>query len=182
MERKPLLHYFLNGSSSCGVKDDLQTCFDEMMNKIEKYFWQRDEYQKLKTRSVILGFRCVFELEIEDDKCIPLPEEYKITQPGYIYKNIFPFKTCFQQVRGISQQTSQPNTESIVFNVINPVVSFTGSFNELKTIHKQLNDERSNEGVVINSLVSVVGLGGLGKSETARRYVQEYKKYYQHII
>ncbi|WP_367363652.1 tetratricopeptide repeat protein [Wolbachia endosymbiont (group B) of Scrobipalpa ocellatella] len=63
----------------------------------------------------------------------------------------------------------------IWFNVKKPVILFAGRREELIDLHNkiQLNSEKVT---VISQITSISGLGGIGKTELARQYVQEYSK------
>lgn len=56
-----------------------------------------------------------------------------------------------------------------------PVILFAGRREELIDLHNkiQLNSEKVT---VISQITSISGLGGIGKTELARQYVQEYSK------
>ncbi|WP_264337581.1 tetratricopeptide repeat protein [Wolbachia endosymbiont (group B) of Dolichovespula media] len=65
--------------------------------------------------------------------------------------------------------------EPIWFNVKKPVILFAGRREELIDLHNKI--QRSSEKVtVISQITSISGLGGIGKTELARQYVQEYSK------
>ncbi|MBD0391647.1 tetratricopeptide repeat protein [Wolbachia endosymbiont of Pentalonia nigronervosa] len=62
---------------------------------------------------------------------------------------------------------------NIKFDVKEPVASFTGRVQQLKELHTTLTEERKTV---------VAGLGGVGKSELARKYISEYSKNYDNNI
>ncbi|WP_341818056.1 ankyrin repeat domain-containing protein [Wolbachia endosymbiont (group A) of Andrena fulva] len=65
--------------------------------------------------------------------------------------------------------------EPIWFNVKKPVILFAGRREELIDLHNKI--QCSSEKVtVISQITSISGLGGIGKTELARQYVQEYSK------
>ncbi|MFP3035511.1 MAG: NB-ARC domain-containing protein [Wolbachia sp.] len=63
----------------------------------------------------------------------------------------------------------------------NPVGSFTGRKTELEKLHESVQE---NQGVatVISQLVSICGLGGIGKTELARKYIEKHSKDYDNNI
>lgn len=67
------------------------------------------------------------------------------------------------------------------FEVRNPVGSFTGRTEELRELHKLI---QKSQGVatVISQLVSICGLGGIGKTELARKYIEKHSKDYDNNI
>ena len=73
------------------------------------------------------------------------------------------------------------------FEVRNPVGSFTGRIEELGKpgesgkLHTLI---QKNQGVatVISQLVSICGLGGIGKTELARKYIEKHSKDYDNNI
>ncbi len=64
----------------------------------------------------------------------------------------------------------------IWFEVRDPVKSFTGRDDELKHLHDALQSKGGQ--AVVSQITSISGLGGIGKSELARKYAYDYKKYY----
>jgi ankyrin repeat protein len=64
----------------------------------------------------------------------------------------------------------------IWFEVRDPVKSFTGRDDELKHLHDVLQSKGGQ--AVVSQITSISGLGGIGKSELARKYAYDYKKYY----
>ncbi|XP_077266236.1 uncharacterized protein LOC143899665 [Temnothorax americanus] len=63
----------------------------------------------------------------------------------------------------------------IRFGVKEPVTFFTGRIEKLDELHKAL---QNGGEVVISQMTSVTGLGGVGKSELARKYIGEHSKDY----
>ncbi|WP_339047303.1 NB-ARC domain-containing protein [Candidatus Mesenet endosymbiont of Phosphuga atrata] len=68
---------------------------------------------------------------------------------------------------------------SINFDVKEPVTLFTGRIRELEDLHKILQDGGE---AVISQMASVTGLGGIGKSELARKYISEHNKDYDNNV
>jgi hypothetical protein len=71
--------------------------------------------------------------------------------------------------------------ETISFNVKAPEMLFTGREYELERLHKKV--QRSPKDAVVLQLTSISGLGGIGKSELARMYANDYgQQYYDNNI
>ncbi|WP_143688847.1 tetratricopeptide repeat protein [Wolbachia endosymbiont of Laodelphax striatellus] len=72
--------------------------------------------------------------------------------------------------------------EPVWFDVKKPVNLFTGREEELIDLHNKI--QRSSEKVtVISQITSISGLGGIGKTELAKQYIQDYSKdYYNDVI
>ncbi|WP_250295221.1 ATP-binding protein [Wolbachia endosymbiont of Oedothorax gibbosus] len=66
---------------------------------------------------------------------------------------------------------------AIWFGIIEPVASFTGRSSELKALHDALQRSTGRQ-AVISQVATISGLGGVGKSELARKYAYKYGKYY----
>ncbi|WP_264706609.1 ankyrin repeat domain-containing protein [Wolbachia endosymbiont (group B) of Archips podanus] len=64
---------------------------------------------------------------------------------------------------------------SIKFDVRDPVPLFTGRQGKLQELHGAL---QNGGQLVISQMASVTGLGGVGKSELARKYISEHSKDY----
>ncbi|CAL8128345.1 unnamed protein product [Orchesella dallaii] len=80
------------------------------------------------------------------------------------------------------QITAHSQTKPIRFDVLSPIRLFTGRVKELETLHEKL-QQSEQKLAIVSQMASIVGLGGIGKSELARRYIQEYsKKYYRNVI
>ncbi|MGL9718787.1 MAG: tetratricopeptide repeat protein [Wolbachia sp.] len=67
------------------------------------------------------------------------------------------------------------------FEVRNPVGSFTGRTEELGELHKLI---QKSQGVatIISQLATISGLGGVGKTELARKYIEKHSKDYDNNI
>ncbi|WP_264684784.1 MULTISPECIES: ankyrin repeat domain-containing protein [unclassified Wolbachia] len=66
---------------------------------------------------------------------------------------------------------------AVWFKIIEPVASFTGRSSELKALHNALQRSTGRQ-AVISQVATISGLGGVGKSELARKYAYKYGKYY----
>ncbi len=67
------------------------------------------------------------------------------------------------------------------FEVRNPVGSFTGRKTELEKLHESI-QESQGVATVISQLVSISGLGGIGKTELVKKYIEEHSKNYDNNI
>ncbi|WP_341816578.1 tetratricopeptide repeat protein [Wolbachia endosymbiont (group A) of Agelastica alni] len=67
------------------------------------------------------------------------------------------------------------------FEVRNPVGSFTGRKTELKKLHESI-QESQGVATVISHLASISGLGGIGKTELVRKYIEKHSKDYDNNI
>ncbi|MGL9718835.1 MAG: hypothetical protein ACR5K9_09555 [Wolbachia sp.] len=67
--------------------------------------------------------------------------------------------------------------EPIWFNMMEPVASFTGRNSELEALHDALQKSTGKQ-AVISQVASISGLGGVGKSELARKYAYKHEKDY----
>ncbi|WP_264720033.1 NB-ARC domain-containing protein [Wolbachia endosymbiont (group B) of Eucosma cana] len=84
-----------------------------------------------------------------------------------------------KEVHSIVEEKSNQQTQgSIWFGMIYPVRSFTGRTSVLETLHDALEDRQ----VAIPQMVSIAGLGGVGKSELARKYAYSYSKDYDNNV
>lgn len=81
--------------------------------------------------------------------------------------------------KSASDDTQQAHfhKEPIWFNMRYPVKTFTGRRSELQKIYKELH-KTTNEQAEVSQIVVISGLGGIGKSELARKYAYEYRKDY----
>lgn len=78
---------------------------------------------------------------------------------------------------GTSTNNQQVRKEPIWFNMRYPVRTFTGRRSELQKIYKELH-KTIDEQAEVSQIVVIGGLGGIGKSELARKYAYEYRKDY----
>lgn len=72
--------------------------------------------------------------------------------------------------------------KSILFEIKDPVQPFVGRKKELKGLHKAVQQNTDIGITVISQMATISGLGGIGKSETARKYAQRYRKYYDENV
>ncbi len=71
----------------------------------------------------------------------------------------------------------QTRKEPIWLNMRYPVKTFTGRESKLQEIHNKLHESTGNP-MAVSRIVVISGLGGVGKSELARKYAYEYRKDY----
>ncbi|MGL9775084.1 MAG: hypothetical protein ACR5K1_00375 [Wolbachia sp.] len=83
----------------------------------------------------------------------------------------------YREAKALLEKIREEILEEIWFEIIEPVVSFTGRSSELKTLHNALRKSAGKQ-AVISQVATISGLGGVGKSELARKYAYKYGKYY----
>ncbi|XP_044726875.1 uncharacterized protein LOC123290678 [Chrysoperla carnea] len=67
----------------------------------------------------------------------------------------------------------------IWFGVRDPVESFIGRAEQLDNLHRVLKGE---EKTVMPQVISISGLGGVGKSELAKKYINKYSQHYDNKV
>ncbi|CQD07254.1 ankyrin repeat domain protein [Wolbachia endosymbiont wPip_Mol of Culex molestus] len=77
----------------------------------------------------------------------------------------------------VTAQNNKQIEEPIWFKIIEPVAFFTGRNSELKALHDALQRSTGRQAVILQ-VATISGLGGVGKSELARKYACEYKEHY----
>ncbi|XP_077297006.1 uncharacterized protein LOC143918811 [Arctopsyche grandis] len=70
--------------------------------------------------------------------------------------------------------------ERILFRLKKPVKTFEGRITELKLLHDALIEGKKT--TVISQTASIVGLGGIGKTELSSKYVEIFNDYYYNIV
>ena len=65
------------------------------------------------------------------------------------------------------------------FSVKEPIKLFTGREQELCNLHKKMQESKQ---IVISQITTISGLGGIGKTELARRYISQYGQFYDNNI
>lgn len=74
---------------------------------------------------------------------------------------------------------SKNDLEPILFDVMPPTLSYTGRDDVLDKLHSSL----TGDGVsMISQMTVITGLGGVGKSELARKYISVYKENYNDTV
>lgn len=85
------------------------------------------------------------------------------------------------QVAQTLAQPNQPNNPVTSFRIIQaPVEPFEGRQALLKEIHEKL-QKRSRERHYAKRMVALVGMGGMGKTETARKIALDYRRHYKNV-
>ena len=79
-------------------------------------------------------------------------------------KLIHDWKQALQQVADL-----EDSLEGVTYNVCSSIPSFVGREKELLDMHQKLTEDNENQLAIV-----VYGLGGVGKSELARQYCQQY--------
>jgi hypothetical protein len=91
------------------------------------------------------------------------------------------FKIETSQVNIHTSEKSNWDKESIWFDVREPVELFTGRKEELENLHREVQRNSGNNALeltVISQMTSISGLGGVGKSELAKKYIREHRHDY----
>ncbi|XP_077288685.1 uncharacterized protein LOC143913048 [Arctopsyche grandis] len=80
-----------------------------------------------------------------------------------------------------SKNTVEQNIKKkrILFQLQKPVKTFEGRITEMEDLHQALMKITPTQ---ISQAATIVGLGGIGKTELAKKYVDEYKESYHNII
>ncbi len=83
--------------------------------------------------------------------------------------------TGVNKVTHIYEREQQAMVEKVPiwFEARDPLKSFTGRDVELKDLHDALQSKGGQ--AVVSQMTSISGLGGIGKSELARKYAYDYK-------
>ncbi len=77
----------------------------------------------------------------------------------------------------------EPNENVDVFyNLTQPVTSFTGRLTELNELKEALQCDHQDQQLLQSSAAVIIGLGGAGKTELARKYASNHSKFYKHIL
>ena len=79
-----------------------------------------------------------------------------------------------------SAQTSQGSHMNYFWTVEAPVVFFVGRTELLKQVHKKLQELLPNRHFM-RRIVALVGMGGMGKTEIARKLAHQYRDHYKNV-
>ncbi|XP_077297584.1 uncharacterized protein LOC143919246 [Arctopsyche grandis] len=80
----------------------------------------------------------------------------------------------------IGQNTVEKDkSRRVLFRVKDPVIPFEGRIKELEDLHEALMNKKAT---LISQTATIVGLGGIGKTELAKKYVEKYKNHYYNIL
>ncbi|WP_264735894.1 ankyrin repeat domain-containing protein [Wolbachia endosymbiont (group A) of Rhinocyllus conicus] len=88
----------------------------------------------------------------------------------------------YEKAKALLEEIREEILGAVWFDVIEPVASFTGRGRVLTALHNVLQRSAKKQ-AVISQVASISGLGGVGKSELARKYAYKYgKDYYGNVI
>lgn len=143
----------------------------------------------------ILNENCqgVIEQPEEEHKYTLSPEEVKEKAKEVLNKineedDLFLKRCLMNGMKDINEKIDKMNRrpestqvrKPIYYDMTDPVVSFTGRANELKRLHKKL--QNKGRTVLITPMTAVIGLGGIGKTELVRKYAIEYAEHYDNNV
>ncbi|WP_265017002.1 ankyrin repeat domain-containing protein [Wolbachia endosymbiont (group B) of Endotricha flammealis] len=139
-----------------------RTNVEEFLSKLEVFIGQASDPELRKViKDEIRNLYKLTEEEVEDNflKIRNKAEEHWRKGDFYLEKGDDFFTNIFRL--------------NIEFNVKEPVDLFSGREEELSDLHNKI--QRSSEKVtVISQMTSISGLGGIGKTELARKYVHDH--------
>ncbi|XP_077282925.1 uncharacterized protein LOC143908937 [Arctopsyche grandis] len=78
------------------------------------------------------------------------------------------------------KQNMPVEIKKVTFGLSNPVKYFTGRQEQLEMIHRTLTENKKT--TIISQAVSITGLGGIGKTELAVKYANDYSDYFDSIV
>ncbi|WP_261983855.1 ankyrin repeat domain-containing protein [Wolbachia pipientis] len=88
----------------------------------------------------------------------------------------------YEKAKALLEEIREEILGAVWFGIIEPVASFTGRGRLLTALHNVLQRSAKKQ-AVISQVASISGLGGVGKSELARKYAYKYgKDYYDNVI
>ncbi|MGL5029764.1 MAG: ankyrin repeat domain-containing protein [Wolbachia pipientis] len=88
----------------------------------------------------------------------------------------------YEKAKALLEEIREEILGAVWFGIIEPVASFTGRGRVLTALHNVLQRSAKKQ-AVISQVASISGLGGVGKSELARKYAYKYgKDYYDNVI
>ncbi|WP_264339257.1 MULTISPECIES: ankyrin repeat domain-containing protein [unclassified Wolbachia] len=88
----------------------------------------------------------------------------------------------YEKAKALLEEIREEILGAVWFGIIEPVASFTGRGRVLTALHNMLQRSAKKQ-AVISQVASISGLGGVGKSELARKYTYKYgKDYYVNAI
>jgi ankyrin repeat protein len=88
----------------------------------------------------------------------------------------------YEQAKALLEEIREEILGAVWFEIIEPVASFTGRGRVVTALHNVLQRSAKKQ-EVISRAAAISGLGGIGKSELARKYAYKYgKDYYGNVI
>ncbi|XP_058834904.1 uncharacterized protein LOC131692068 [Topomyia yanbarensis] len=156
-----------------GIEIDLKSLrIEECFKEFQKHF----ETVKREHQVILQNLKEGFHGASEERANIAEANEkgHAITHAG-----MEKLESKIAKVEEIVKQKIVYNRQSIWFDAKQPVELFTGRKEELLELHKRLTENAANDRVtVITQMTSISGLGGIGKTELARKYIHRYSNYY----
>ncbi|XP_058834906.1 uncharacterized protein LOC131692069 [Topomyia yanbarensis] len=161
---------------------------DKYLEKIQEQFKAAKLERHAMSQTLLEGFREASEVRENISKANNT--EHTITQAGIATTNQGIEQLKKGQIKldqvinelpekfaGIVENKLVHKKRFIRFDAKKPVELFTGRAEELLDLHRRMNKSKRSV-TVISQMTSICGLGGIGKTEFARKYIDEYSTHY----
>lgn len=147
--------------------------------------WELEEKVLRDYTNIGAGLNYVYTLKSELDQKhfnAILEEINKEVNPAYENKFSSTLNETAENVKDIKNILMKTSVikKSVQFCVKAPIKFFTGRSSQLSSIDDQLKSQILCE--EISQVVVITGLGGIGKSELVRKYINDFGKYYDNNI
>ncbi|WP_264705704.1 tetratricopeptide repeat protein [Wolbachia endosymbiont (group A) of Ancistrocerus nigricornis] len=88
---------------------------------------------------------------------------------------------CSNKRKKYVKETGERGSQPVWFGVRDPVSFFTGRERELEDLHSKMQSS-SKRLSLVSRMLCLVGLGGIGKTQLARKYIKKYAKDYNENV
>ncbi|MDN5247842.1 MAG: hypothetical protein QWI36_01755, partial [Wolbachia endosymbiont of Tyrophagus putrescentiae] len=145
--------------------------FDKLLGYIDSYYEQTKAKIIEKTDEIKQQNKRLHEESYQQNNKIAkfIKEGREENKKGFNY-----LSQKISNLADIGKNNGQAE-EPIFFNVKGPIKSFTGRKQDLRNLHSKI---QSGKCTVISQMATISGLGGVGKTELAREYVNQYYQSY----